>query len=547
MPFKKILLALAGLWLVTNLHAAQPALVLQITVDQLRGGMLEQNSDRFGPSGIRYLLDNGTVYANAHYRHANTVTGSGHATLATGANAAGNGIVANDWYDYELGQQVNCVQDRNSPLLGDDDKPSLGRSPANLESSTLADELVLAGAGRSRAFGVSVKDRGAIFLAGRNGKAYWYSRRNGSFITSAWYYGSTPEWVQEWNSHRPADAYDGYTWNLLDEAANYRAIERDDRAFERPRGGIGNTFPHRLVKQDAPTFYSALRYTPVADELTLAFTMELIRQEQIGRRDGTDYLAVSFSSTDYIGHAFGPTSLETEDNLLRLDRVIAQLLAFIDGQIGLENTLIVLSSDHGVSIAPEVMAEYGMDVARLGMKREMQRLDARLQAHFGTDRNLIIKYLKPWIFLDLAAIEAAGLDLQAVESEAARMLRETTGIRDVVTRSSLLESGGPASPVMQAVQLAFNPLNAGQLFVINEPYWYISNDPHSDAATHGTPYAYDTHVPIILAGPGIPAQVVQRKAAPRDIAPTLAALLDIPPPDASSGEVLIEVLGPSSP
>jgi predicted AlkP superfamily pyrophosphatase or phosphodiesterase len=533
--------------LATSLNAAQPALVLQITVDQLRGGMLEQSSDRFGPSGFRYLLDNGTVYANAHYRHANTVTGAGHATLATGANAAGNGIVANDWYDYEAGRAVNCVEDRNSFLLGDTDKPSLGRSPARLASSTLADQLVLASAGRSRAFGVSTKDRGAIFLAGRNGKAFWYSRRNGSYITSTWYYESMPEWMQQWNSRGPADAYNGYTWNLLDEAASYRALGHDDRPFERPRGGIGNTFPHRLVKQDAPVFYSALRYTPVADELTLAFTMELVRQEQIGRRAATDYLAVSFSSTDYIGHAFGPTSLEAEDNLLRLDRVIERLLAFIDGLVGLENTLIVLSSDHGVGIAPEVMAEYGFDVSRLGMRREMQRLDTRLQAHFGTERKLIIEYLKPWVFFDLAAIEEAGLDLQTVESEAARMLQETTGIRHAVTRSSLLEGGSTNSPVMQAVQSAFNARNAGQLFVINEPYWYISNDPHSDAATHGTPYGYDTHVPIILAGPGIPAQVVQRKVAPRDIAPTLAALLEIPPPDAYAGSVLTEVLQQPSP
>lgn len=521
--------------------AAQPDLVLLVVVDQVRGDMPERLRERFGPEGFRRLMDGGTRYGSARYQHANTVTCAGHATLATGGNAPQHGIAANDWFDTGTQRMVNCVEDDRYTETGLPPGSGSGHSPHYLTSSTFGDELVLASGGRSRVFAVSIKDRGAIMLGGKFGKAYWYSKSTGGFVSSTYYLEQYPQWVGRWNDDRQADRYSGTSWALLHEQSTYSAGERDDRAYERPPGGLGRTFPHSLPQADRQALYADLPFTPMGDELTLAFVEALVAAEQPGRRGSTDVLAVSFSASDYIGHAFGPNSLEAEDNLLRLDRTLARLFRLIDRSVGLDRTLIVLSSDHGMAPEPEYLAELGIEAGRLGATRLMDRVNAAVAARFATGERLAPLFRGSGVYLDLEVLAKLGLDVAAVEGAVADELSRLPGLAFALTRTDLLAGNIPRTPEARRVAAAFHPRRSGNVFLVQEAFWYLDLEPDGNAATHGSPYAYDTLVPLMFAGPGIAQRVIYRAVAPRDLAPTISACLGIPPPSGSVGVPLREV------
>lgn len=541
--FARLLISLIVLLFVTTpAMADRPNLILQITVDQLRGDMLQRFEHRFGEGGLRYLLDNGTVYTDARFRHANTMTAVGHATLATGGNTPQHGIAANDWYDRSLGRTIYALEDPASPYIGAEPGAPGGRSPRNLTSSTFADELVLASGGKSRAFGVSTKDRGAIIPAGRRGLAYWYSTMTGGFVSTTWYQAEYPGWVQAWNARELAASYAGKTWGLLQPEAEYVFAGQDDRPFEKPRGALGRTFPHTMAGEVGGRWFSDLRYTPWMDELTLDFARALIEAERVGQGGHTDYLAVSFSATDYIGHAYGPNSLETEDNLLRLDRVIARLLRMVDEAVGLANTVVVLSADHGIQAAPEHLAGQGFTAGRLGADELLGILDAKMRDHFDTDQRLVAAFVKPSVYLDLDALERAGIDVVAAERQLAREVTAIPGFAHAFTRSALLVGAVPDTALTRAVLNAFHPERSGNVYVVPESFWLFGSSARSDAATHGTPHAADVHVPLVFTGPGIAHRTVHRRVAPRDVAPTLSAIMGILRPSGATGEVLVEVV-----
>lgn len=533
---------LTGLLSAQPLRAADTDLVLLVVVDQLRGDMPQRFRQRFEAGGFRYLMENGVVYADARFRHASTLTAPGHATLATGSNPAQHGIVANEWYDPSQGRVVNCVEDRGAPLLGRASAATEGRSPRHLKSSTFGDELVLATAGQSRVFGVSLKDRGAILLAGFRGKAYWYDETTGAFNSSRYYHERLPEWAQRWNADRPADRYRETQWALLHERAAYRFGAVDDRPFEKPEAGHGRSFPHPLAHANDAVYYDSLRYTPVGDRLTLAFVEALVEAEQPGRRGVTDVLAVSFSSTDYVGHAFGPFSLEAEDNLLRLDAVLAELFGLIDRTVGLERTLVVLTADHGVAAAPEFLAAQGFDAGRLDPERFVKSLDASLRERFEVSERLLLAFAKPGLYLDDAAMLRLGLEPAQVERALVEAVPREPGFAAAYARSDLLAARLTPTPEAVLVRAGFHPGRSGHVYVVQAPFWFLGSEPDSDAATHGSPYAYDTHVPLMFAGPGVVARRVLRPVAPRDLAPTLSAWLGVAPPSGSVGTILEEVL-----
>ena len=539
--FRKLLLLLLIVFSSATL-ADKPKLILQITVDQLRGDMVSRFGQRFGAGGFRYLVENGTVYRDAWYSHANTMTAVGHATLATGGNTPQHGMAANDWYDRDLKRRVNAVEDPQSPIIGGKPGDPSGRSPRNLMSSTFSDELVLASGGRSRAWGVSTKDRGAILTAGHQGKAYWYSRATGRYVTSTWYHDRYPEWVVAWNERKLADSYAGATWDLVGERRDYVFAEQDDRPYELPRGELGRTFPHRMADDKGGSYYSDLRYTPWADELILSFTETLIAAEEVGQRGPTDYLSVSFSGTDHVGHAFGPNSLEAEDHLLRLDRLLARLLATVDAAVGLDNTLIVLASDHGVQAAPEALAEHGFEAGRLGSDDFVAPMNAALSEYFQTDEKLVAAFQKPGLYLDHDALQRAGLPADLVAARLAREIVQVEGFGQAFTRHQLLHGPLPDDALVRAVRAGFYPARSGDVYVVPDPSWYFGHSPDGDTATHGTPWAADRHVPLIFVRPGVEAREINRRVAPRDVAPTLSAVMGILPPSASVGRPLVEVL-----
>jgi predicted AlkP superfamily pyrophosphatase or phosphodiesterase len=548
--------------------AGSARLVLFIVVDGLAGDVPGQYADRFGDGGFRELFDRGVRYTNAHYRHAATFTAAGHATLFTGGNPREHGMVGNDWQDDE-GRHVYCVEDSRHTLLDAPTDPRDGTSPRNLTSTTVGDEMILASGGRSRVFSVSIKDRGAIIPAGRFGKAFWYSGDVGRFVTSTYYYRASPEWVNAWNDAGHVASWCGRDWTLLHDAATYARGDDDDRAFEVGEGSLGQTFPHPLRDSGETTCAKTLRYTPAGDDLTASFAVALLEHERLGRGEAVDLLAVSFSSTDYVCHAYGPNSLEAEDNLLRLDRAIARLLAAVDRAVGLEHTLVVLSSDHGMDAAPEHRCDLaggydpaaaGMQVAengamvlgagspcggagRHGPQHIADEVRSVLRERFGAGE-VGVTFYNPGLFLDLPELKALGLDVGEVEREIAERLSALPGVAGAVARTDIVDECIPDTPHLRMIGRSTHPARSCNVYILQEPAWLLHPSPLAYTAMHGSPYAYDTHVPVIMAGPGIEPGIVRRRIGPEDVAPTLAVYLGVKAPSGCTGEHLHEIAAP---
>jgi predicted AlkP superfamily pyrophosphatase or phosphodiesterase len=551
----KIIVSFIAMFLVTQAAWAinsPPKLVLQITVDQLRGDLPGRYADRFPKGGFRYLMEKGTWYLDAHYQHANTETAVGHATLATGADPSRHGIVANDWIDQDTGIFIYNTEDDRHHLIGKEPKAHQGVSPHNLLASTISDELVVHNGGRSRAFSVPVKDRGAILPGGHVGKAFWFSKSSGEFVTSTYYYDDYPAWVKKWNAAKPADAYLNKTWDLLNERGTYIHGKMDDRPYEADLKPLGRTFPHSLGG-DTKYFHLLLTLTPVGDALTLNFAKALVENENLGQNDtgAPDYLQISFSSTDYIGHLFGPSSLETEDNMLRLDRTLADLFQFIDKKVGLKHTLIVLSGDHGAPEAPEYMAGLGLSTGRFAFDwfKTTGPLTESLQKKFGR-ADLISGHSHPYLYLNLDAIDSAGLDVVAVERFIADELIKIPGIAYALTRSDLLDGRITDSLIQNQIRRSFHPTRSGNIHMVPEQYWFLHSTEEAEkmgigsiAAIHGSPWSYDTYVPIFFAGSKVPAQLIRRRVNPTDIAATITTYLGVKSPSGSVGKPLWEIWG----
>jgi predicted AlkP superfamily pyrophosphatase or phosphodiesterase len=525
---------------------APPRLVLQVTVDQLRGDLPLRFRDRFGPGGFRWLLERGTHYPDAHFAYSDTETAVGHATLVTGANPAQHGIVSNLWYDRAQERLVYAVEDERYRIVGEPvPGPHAGTSPRNLAGSTVGDELSFATSGRARIFSVSGKDRAAIIPGGHTGNAFWYSRGSGRFVTSTFYYEALPAWAQAWNDARPADAWRGRSWELLRDPASYTAP--DDEPWEPENERVGRTFPHRLGGDDDPSYYAVLSLTPIGDELTLSFTKALVEGENLGGDAVTDYLAVSFSATDYVAHVFGPGSREAEDNLLRLDRVLADLFAFLDARVGLANVLVVLSGDHGGPEAPEYVAARGLEAGRVDVEAiEKGAFQQAVRKRLGAREDLIRFYDHPWIYLNPEAVAREGLEPARVEQVVAEEAVRLPGIHLAVTRTALLAGDVPRGDIYERIMNNLHPTRSGDVYLVQEPYWFLFNEPDDApfrlASIHGSPWSYDTHVPIIFAGHRVRPRTVWRRVGPEDVAPTLAAYLGILVPSASVGSPLGEVL-----
>jgi len=537
----------------------QPKLILQITVDALRGDLPGRFDNVIGDGGFRYLMVDGVHYTNAHYQHANTETIVGHVSLATGTVPAVHGMVANVWFDRELGRLVYNIEDSDYGLLtagADVDQQTEidptqkaakvdGRSPNNILTSTLSDEMAIHFGGRSKIFAVSVKDRGAVSLAGHAGKAFWFSKASGEFVTSNYYYDQYPDWVNAWNARKPASSYAGKSWELMHRSSEYLFGDADDREYETNMAGFGRVFPHAYGEADDKYFTTKLTLSPAGDELTLDFAKTLLDKEQLGQDDVPDYLAVSFSSTDYVGHIFGASSLESEDNIARLDRTLADLFAYVDKKVGLANTLIVLSADHGQPEVPGYLQELGIDKAHYFDTEALDRAPAiaALKKQFGIGEELIEEYFHPYIYLNRELIREKGLDQSIVENAVAQELRKFRGVAEAVSSSALRSASLADTLLMRSILRNFHPKRSGDIYLVLEPDVFINDfDGLIVASTHGSPWRYDTFVPVIFAGAGLPARKISRAVTPYDIAPTLADYLGIKPPSGAIGTPLSEVL-----
>ena len=541
--------------------AEQPKLVLQITVDALRGDLPSRFDNVLGDGGFRYLMQDGIHYTNAHYQHANTETIVGHASLATGTVPAAHGMVGNVWFDRELDRLVYNIEDSDYGLLtvgADVDQQTEidptqkaakvdGRSPNNILTSTLSDEMAIHFGGRSKIFAVSVKDRGAVSLAGHAGKAFWFSKASGDFVTSNYYYDQYPNWVNAWNARESASSYAGKSWELMHRSSEYLFGDADDREYETDMAGFGRVFPHAYGEADDKYFTTKLTLSPAGDELTLDFAKTLLDKEQLGQDDVPDYLAISFSSTDYVGHIFGASSLETEDNIARLDRTLADLFAYVDKKVGLANTLIVLSADHGQPEVPGYLQELGIGKAHYFDTDALDKAPAiaALKKQFGIGEELIQEYFHPYIYLNRDLIREKGLDQAVVENAVAAELKKFRGVADAVSSTALRTASLPDTLLMRTILRNFHPKRSGDIYLVFDADVFINDfDGLIVASTHGSPWSYDTFVPVIFGGAGLPAMRVERAVTPYDIAPTLANYLGIKPPSGSIGNPLVEVVLP---
>jgi len=536
----------------------KPKLILQITVDQLRGDLPTRYYDRLGDGGFRYLWESGIVYRDAHHGHANTETIVGHATLATGAHPSNHGMIGNLWFDRETGFTTYNVEDANYRLLTkgasvDADTEidptqraarSDGRSPAAMLVTTFSDELRSYTGGQAKVIGVSVKDRGAISMAGHTGTAYWFSKSGGEFVTSTYYLDAYPDWVNAFNETKPAQQFADTEWQLLHDQDSYLFGDTDDREWETDVGGFGRTFPHSFGDGSSPYFTTWLTLSPPGDRLVLDFAKRALVEEQLGEDDVTDYLSVSFSSTDYVGHVFGPSSLEAEDNILRLDRTLADLFAFVDQEVGLENTLIVLSADHGGPDTPGYLEMLDIPAGYVDPNSwEKDAAIARIKKQFDIDGDLIAAYDHPYLYFSDVVKNDRKIDLAALEAAVVAELSKFHGVSLAVSSSALRRGNLPDTDLYRAVVNNFNSKRSGEVFIVFEPNWFINDmEGLTVASTHGSPWRYDTYVPIVFAGAGLAPRMVDRRVQTVDVAVTLSTYMGIKPPSGSVGVPLTEVL-----
>lgn len=520
--------------------SGRPKLVLLIVVDQLTGDVLDRYGDRLGQDGLRRLAQAGVHFREAHFRHGITSTAPGHATIVTGAHPAVHGLVGNYWIDPATGESVYCAQDERHRLLGEPTHEGDGLSPALVNAETLGDVLVQATGGESRVFGVSLKDRSAILLAGRAGKAFWYSPRTGRFVTSDYYYSQTPRWLEAFNAGDPTGPYRQAAWTLSRGPGDYAFSERDDQPWERDYRGLGRVFPHELA--GTGDFHAALRFTPFADELTLAAIRALMAAESIGQRSSPDLLAIGLSATDYVGHAFGPDSLEAEDNMFRLDGLIAELLALADRQVGPGQTLVVLTSDHGTPQAPEYLRQRGEPVGRIDTPRLIGRLNQRLRAELALDFDPVLRFYNPSLYFDQPRLQRADVDMARLERRVAALAAAEPGIGSAFAASDLLQQSGDSSTIRELARAAMHTGRSGQVYLVQAPGWHLHPLPQVHAVMHGSPHRYDTHVPILIAGPGIEPQAVTRPVGVERLAASIAAYLGLPAPAEASSELLPEMV-----
>jgi predicted AlkP superfamily pyrophosphatase or phosphodiesterase len=495
----------------------KPKLVLAVVIDQFRYDYLLRFRKDY-TSGFVRLLERGAVFTDAQYVHFPTVTACGHSTFLTGATPAMSGIVGNEWYDRSSKRVVTSVSDDHVKLLGGPEGRT-GSSPHNLLVSSIPDEIKMQGH-KSKVIGISIKDRSAILPAGHMADAaYWYDSPSNQWVSSTYYLQELPGWVAEINRLGPAAKYAGAKWFPVDAAPG---SAQPFCAMTKSEGGMRPCGP--------------IEATPWGNELIETLAEHAITEEKLGRHDGIDVLAVSFSSNDYVGHAVGPDAPEVRDMSIRTDRLLGKLMSLAEQEAGPGNTLVVLTADHGVAPVPEVNHARKMPGGRVSEPGLMQEMEDALGAKYGSGKWVAAN--SNGIYLNQELIQSKNLDSAEVERTAAAALESVDHVFRVYTRHQLLTGQVLQDPVTAAIERGFFARRGADVIPLLDPYYLTG----SSGTTHGTPFDYDTHVPIIFMGPGIKAGRFNQTVKVNDIAPTLATILGVEIPSGSIGRVLGEIL-----
>jgi predicted AlkP superfamily pyrophosphatase or phosphodiesterase len=524
-------------------EAGGPRLVLVIVVDQFRFDFLERFKDLFGRDGFNRLMAGGALFTNANYDYVPTYTAPGHAAVFTGSMPAQNGIVGNTWFDRESGRVRVMVSDPDARTITSAGTASEAGSfsPRNLIGSTIGDQMRLANNFQSKVIAVSYKDRSAILPGGRrpNG-VFWFNAAQGAFVSSDYYFKELPAWVKMFNSQERPDKYFGAKWSLALSDDAYKRAQADNLALQRT--SLGEKFPYTVTggeEKPGARFYSAFELTPFASEYLADFARAALEAEALGADQFPDLLSVSFSGPDLAGHAYGPDSREVLDLYVRLDRVIADLLGYIDRRVGLRNTLIAVTGDHGVAPVPERMRALGFDADRISGRAVVEAANKALAARFGGEK-WVLGFVNDQLYLDrrlMAERKAEPAEAERIAGEAALTV---PGIVNFFTRTQLVEGRMPAGPLSRRVVNGFNRLRSGDVCIVTKPFSFVIEG--NLATTHGSAYNYDTHVPVIFFGAGVRAGRYHTACSPSDIAPTLAAILGVEPPSNLLGRALVEAI-----
>ena len=520
----------------------KPKLVIGIVVEELNYNQLEKFHDKLCENGIKKLINEGTYFKNASYEYLLTQSAPGHATIATGAEPSFHGITSDNWYTPLKNELINCTKDVSVNSVGGSFESGL-HSPVNLLVSTFSDELAIATNKKAKVFGVGLKESSAIFSAGHTANAaYWFDNTTGTWMSSSYYISALPDWVNDFNAMKFSDTYMNSTWNLLRPAKDYADCLPDSNSFEIGFNNI-NYFPYDLKKlRPGNTFsskndYSLLRETPFGNSLTTNFAIKLIQKERLGKDDVTDYLSICYSATDYIGHRFGPSSVEMGDAILRLDDDIKNLLTFINDTIGKKNVLIYFTAAHGISEIPAVLEKNRIPSGYFQQNQALQLLRSYLNAIYG-EGEWVKGYSERQIFLNRTLIEDARLSLDDVQKKVARFLVQFTGVEAAYPYSAF-EANDFGNGNLKRIINNFSPQRSGDVIVILNPGWV---EKVNDFVTnYNSPYEYDSHVPLIWYGWTVNRATVTRQVNITDIAATLSTLCKIPYPNACTGEPMFEL------
>ena len=516
---------------------ARPKLVVGVVVDQMRYDYWYRYYDKYSEGGFKRLLREGFNCRNHHYNYALTVTAAGHAAVYTGSIPAINGIVGNEWFDQKTGRGVYCVEDSSVQTVGSSNARAGKMSPKNLLTTTITDQLRIATNFQSKTIGVAIKDRGSILPAGHSANgAYWFDAKTGNWITSTFYANELPKWVQAYNDRKRPSTLMQEGWKLMLPLDKYTESTPDDVAWESKLAGAKSPiFPYDLAGVSGDAF-GILAVTPHGNTITKEIALEALKNENLGKGTAPDFLAISFSTPDYVGHAFGPNSVEEEDTYLKLDRDIAELLNAFDAQVGKGNYLFFISADHGVMDVAEFWAEHRLPAGRLDITKVNNAVKAALKEKFG-DGEFIRSYDNYQLYLNHQTLKEKKIDFEEVTAVVRETLLPLDGVADVINLHELNEAN--LNDYLKTLyQNGTHAKRSGDVQIVTEPGWIGGRT----TATHGAPYNYDTHIPLLFMGWGIEAGETFGRTAVADTAPTLAALLKILEPSGNVGKVIEAVL-----
>jgi predicted AlkP superfamily pyrophosphatase or phosphodiesterase len=520
----------------TQTQLGKPKLVVGIVIDQMRYDNLYRYWHNYSEKGFKKLVNQGFSFENTFYNYVPTYTGPGHASIYSGTTPKMHGIVANDWYDIHQKKQVYCSEDPEVQTIGSN--TNAGKmSPKNLLTPNICDHLKFSTNFRSKVIGVALKDRSAIMPAGHSADAaFWFDRKEGVFISSSYYLKELPNWLVQFNNKKIPDSLMKLTWNLSLPIEKYHQSSKDENTFEgKLPEETSTSFPHKLNPHKKGK-YETIVYTPYGNELTTFLAIAAIEGEKLGKNPHgvTDMLCISYSSTDYVGHVFGPNSLETEDTYIRMDKTLGDLLDYLEKNIGKDNFLLFLTADHGVAPIPDFVQQYRFSAGHFDYQTYEKNLRTFLKEKYNED--FLITYLNQNVYLDEPKIHAKGLSVAEVEKEIVLWSLNFPNVHSAINKHNLIFNEYREFPFAN-VQKGFYPQRSGNVILVYKPN-YFDDEYGKTGTTHGACYTYDSQVPLLFYGAGIPKGKSFEEVHITDIAPTVASLIKINKPASSIGKCL---------